>query len=471
MRSNPADPAAAKHRILLVYVRGGPALEYTIPRIAARGEVHLLAVWPLPEHTAELWRGHCASVIGAWDQNPEGEALVELIVKHAKEVRADAIVTVAEYAILTVSEAAQRLGLRSSGPNTILSRDKRRMREAWHQAGVPCPRFRPVASSADLAAAYQELTPPVLLKYAWGAASVGQRVISSPEEIGPVWSDVREAVAKALNVGFIELQESGAAGHFLAEEIIQGSTRGWWPDDSGYGDYLSVEGIVADGIYHPLCITSRMPTIEPFTELSNLAPCALPENLQRRIESVARSAVDALGLETCATHTEMKLMEDGGLSLIESAARIGGCMIAAQVEEVFGLDMIGMLTDALLGAEVNFPERMLIYADARGAASSLALIGTDSAGTPWSRELAWEPSLIDWDKIVSPGTRIEAVPGLTISAGTPVPRYDVSGGALGYGGVFYVRCASVETLLPDSYAVLDNLEAALLAATVAREQH
>lgn len=459
---------AARRNILFVFARGGPPLEYSLPRIAERGDVHFLAVRRPPSHTEKLWRGYCTSVIAAPEQGVSGGQLAELIAERAKEVHADAIVTSSEFALLAVSEAAQRLGLRSAGPNTIVSRDKRRMRAAWHQAGVPSPRFLPVSSRAELEAAYRELTPPVMLKAAWGAGSIAQQLISSAGEIGPAWDKASAAVAEALSAGSMELSHSGAIREFLVEELIRATTCGWWPDGSGYGDYLSVEGIVADGIYHPLCIASRMPTIEPFTELSNLIPCALPESSQRTIESAARTAVDALGLQTCATHTEMKLMENGEVCLLESAARFGGFMIAPEIEEVFGLDTVGMLVDSLLGDKVEFPEQMLTSADASGSAASLALIATDSAGTPWSRELAWNPQVVDWSAIISAGTRIELVPGFSIPAGSQVPAYDLTSGNLNYGGVFFVRAPRVDNLLRDLYAVLDNLEAALGQAALAQ---
>lgn len=454
---------AGRKQILLVYAKGGPPLEYAAPRIAARGDVHLLTVRQPAPHTVGLWAGHCASVIVPPSNEIHGEDLVEYIKQTALRVRADAVMTLSEFALIAVADAARELGLRSSGPNTSLSRDKRLMRATWRQAGVPCPRFRIVSSAADLRAAYAELTPPLLVKSAWGAGAIGQRILSSPDEIETVWKEASQAVADAFDAGAMELRKEDARKDFLAEEIIHGSTKGWWPDDSGYADYLSVEGLVVNGVYHPLCIASRMPTIEPFTELSNVIPCTLPEALQRRIEETARRAVDALGLQTCGTHTEMKLMADGSLWPIESAARFGGVMIAAEIEDAFGLDPVGMLTDALLETTQEFPERMLTHRDAREAAGSLALIATDSSGNPWSRELTWDPRLVNWSTLVSPHTRIHLVPGLSITAGAPVPPYDLSRGVLGYGGVFYMRNPSADTLVRDMYAVLDGLEERLAA--------
>jgi biotin carboxylase len=450
----------SQSRVMLVYARGGTPLEYAFPRIAARAELYVLALQRLPAHTEALWSPHCTEIIPAWERSLTSENLVNTIVSEAKRVGADALYTLSEFVVLAVADAAGQLGLRGAGPHADRARDKRLMRKTWEQAGVPGPRFRPVSSVADIHAAYRELTPPLLLKAAWGAGAIGQRVIDDPTQIDAVWQAARTAVADAYRAGYGETKP-GTDDQFLVEEVIRSGIQSWWEEDSGYGDYLSVEGIVAEGIYHPLCITSRIPTIPPFTELSNLAPCVLPEDAQRRIEQVARNAVDALQLDTCGTHTELKLLPSGDVSVLESAARLGGVMVAPEIEHCFGYDPIGMLADALLGRPVRFPEWMLTDRDAKAAAGSLSLIATDAAGNPWSQDLIWDESRVNWHEIVSPQTRIEAVPGLSIPAGTPMPRYDLSAGVLGYGGIFFLRASDAATLVRDCHSVLNNLEAAL----------
>ncbi len=210
----------------------------------------------------------------------------------------------------------------------------------------------------------------MLLKAAWGTGSVGQLVLRSEGDVTETWEAATAAVATAHQSGVIGLLPPGAAGEFLVEEVIPGSIRSWWPEDSGYGDYLSVEGIVAAGTYHPLCITSRLPTIPPFTEVSNLAPCVLAEPLQRKIEAVATAAVDALGLESCGTHTELKLKDHGELAVLEAAGRFGGVMVVPEIERVYGYDALGALVDVLLGEPADFPPVMFTHADAKGAAGS-----------------------------------------------------------------------------------------------------
>lgn len=448
-------------RLLFVHSRGGAPLEYALPRLAARGEVHILAFKPLPTVSEERWRPHVATVVSL--EPREGDDMADVIHEHAQRLGVDAIFTLSEFTVIAVAEAARRLGLRSSGPNSVLARDKRAMRDVWAAAGVPVPRHRPVSSEDDVRRAYAELTPPLLLKSAWSSGSIGQLVLDDEEKIPGAWKSARAAVLKAQSVGAKELSGVVTSGDFLVEEIISGSTRTWWPEGSGYGDYLSVEGIVADGEYHPLCITARTPTIPHFTELSNLCPCPMPEELQRRIEGVARAAVDTLGLETAGTHTELKLMDDGGLCVIEVAARFGGVMVVPEIEHVFGVDAIGMLIDSLLGEPVDFPKAMLTAADARGAAGSLSLISTDSKGTPWERELTWDHEFVDWSSVLSEGTEIETVADMSVEPGTPMPRYDLAKGVTGYGGIFFLRTKDAATLIHDSYSVLDHLEDALAA--------
>lgn len=432
----------------------------------------MLAFQQPPAPAEKRWRPYCASVIDATGTPLTSATVCERIIAEATRLGVTGIITLSEFSVESVALAAVKLGLPGAGPHAARARDKRLMRETWAQAGVPQPRFRPVRSEAELRAACRELTPPLLLKAAWGSGSVGQVVITGEADVTPAWAAATSTVTAAHQSGFMRLQQPGAAGDFLVEEIIDSSTASWWPDGSGYGDYLSVEGIVARGVYHPLCITSRIPTIPPFTELSNLAPCVLPERLQRKAESVARAAIDALELGDCGTHTELKLMAGEGLAVLETAARLGGVMVAPEIEHVYGFDAIGELTEVLLGNEPSFPARMFTGADASGAAGSLSLIAANAAGEPWREALTWDPDAVDWDTLLSPGSRIDVVPGLSISAGTVMPAYDTAGGAWGYGGIFFVRAKDAATLVGDCYSVLNGLEGALrrgLAGQLPRE--
>lgn len=445
-------------RILYLYVKGGPPAEHSFPRIAAKGELHVLALMPVPEAAQQF----CTGIVDAQDA-PRGEELVEFVAQHAKAVGADAILSLSEFAVLLVAHVADRLGLAGAGPNLVRARDKRLMRETWQQAGVPVPRFRRVESEVDLRTALSELTPPVLLKPAWGAGSVAQLILHAHTDVREAWAEVAEALELGSRVGMNELHAQDTDGDLLVEEIFRGTTEGWYPasdiNGAGHGDYVSVEGIVANGVYHPLCLTARLPAIPPFTEVASTAPCTLPDHLQRRIEEVSRDAVNALQLGTCGTHTEVELGANGTLTLIETGARFGGVMITREIEEVFGIDPIGMLVDELLGHEVCYPAQMLTTAGR--AAASVAVIPTNAAGEPWTTQPLWRPDDVDWSTIVTPGTRLEEVPAFSMPKNHPVPVYDPSGGSRNWLGLFVVTAPDAHQLHRDCHAILNGLEAGL----------
>ena len=445
--------------VVLVYAPGGPAPSYALPKVSSVATVHLLALAPLPPTAARIADWHCASVIDASRDALRGDALVDRIVATAVATSAQAVLTFSEYAVVAVAQACERLGFRGAGPGAVRARDKLLMRNVWSAAGVPIPAFRAVTDLADLLAAFDELRPPVLLKAAWGAGSIGHGLLHRREDVATAWAATCGAVASAVACGETELGVAGTQARFLLEQRITSTTESWY-EQPGYGDYLSVEGLVVDGHYRPVCITGRLPTIEPFTELSNQAPCVLPEGLQREVEATARQAVDALGLGTCGTHTELKLMADGGLCLLESAARLGGAMVTREVETAYGVDLIGALTRALLGEDPGLPDEMQV-AGASRAAASVALLATDSHGLPWPNLPIFDAHRVDWQSLVSEGTRAEVIDDLTISPGARMPPYDAAAGALNFAGLLFLDAPDPQTLLADTYHVLDGLHACL----------
>jgi biotin carboxylase len=435
--------------ILFVYAKGGPPLEYAIPRIAAHADVHVLALAPLPEVTADVWWPRCATVTEA--QPAEGDALVDLICRHARLAGARAVLTLSEYAVVAVARACRRLGLAGVGSHVEAARDKRLMRRRWYEAGVPVPGFVDVHRTSDITEAFARLRPPLLLKAAWSAGSTAHVRVHDAVQAERAWHLGRSVMAQSATQGFAELHSAhGGVSDFLLEEIVTGDANDWFGDDR-WGDYVSVEGIVADGVYHPLCVNGRMPTIPPFTERAGLAPVPLPTEAQRRIEEVSRRAVDALRLENCATHTEIKLGADGEMWVIETAARFGGVMTTRQVETVFGLDMLGMLVRQLLGEHVEYPGRMLVHGTGgdAAAAGSLVILAADPLGRPWEELPPWDFDAVDWPALLSEGSHIELVREASLPAGTRMPAYEEAGGANAMAALCFVTARDEHTLLAD----------------------
>ncbi|OEV08718.1 ATP-grasp domain-containing protein [Streptomyces nanshensis] len=450
--------------VLLVHAKGGPPLGHVLSRTAARADVHLLALSALPPAVAALAEELCASV-----ETPSGAEradLGSLIVSRARAVGADAVLTFSEYAVVAVAEACETLGLAGPGGAARLARDKRMMRHTWRQRGLPQPEFRPVATRADLREAVAALPFPMLLKAAWSAGSTAHQIIGSPQEADAAWRCSREVMAESAQLGFAELHVAEADAHFVVEQIVTGTTEQWF-DEPGWGDYVSVEGVVAGGVFHPVCVSGRMPTVEPFTERASITPAPLPASLQDRVVALAREAVDALGLRDCGTHTEIKLGADGRMWLIETAARFGGAMTVPQIEEVFGLDLVGMLVDHLLGRTVDWPEGALGPDQARGAAGSLVVLAVDGDGHAWPDRRVWDFTAVREAVALSEGGALSVVPESSLPDGSAVPVYEPAGGANTMAALCLLSAADAPTVLRDFTALVDALPRVLPPAVAA----
>ncbi|MFD4630188.1 acetyl-CoA carboxylase biotin carboxylase subunit family protein [Streptomyces sp. NPDC058284] len=441
-------------KVLIVHAKGGPPLGHVLSRAAARAQVHLLALSALPPAVADTAHTLCASV--TTPTRAERGDLVSLIVSQARAVGAGAVLTFSEYAVVAVAQACQTLGLPGAGNAAALARDKRLMRHTWHRHGLPQPQFRPVATLADLHDAAAHLPFPLLLKAAWSAGSTAHQIIRTPHDVPAAWHRSREVMAESAQLGYAELHVAEADADFVVEQIVTGTAADWF-EEPGWGDYVSVEGVVADGVFHPVCLSGRMPTVEPFTERAGITPALLPHAAQERIVDLARRSVDALGLRHCGTHTEIKLGAHGQMWLIETAARFGGAMTVPQVEEVFGLDLIAMLIDHLLGRPVHWPAQALTPAQANGAAGSLVVLAVDSQGRPWPDRKIWDFPTLTATVPLSPGSRLSVVAESSLDDGSLIPLYDPAAGANTMAALCLLSATDPHTVLSDFETLIDAL--------------
>lgn len=458
-----SDPG---RKLIFVVGAGGAPLEFALPRLAALAEVHAYLATPV---ASPLKRGlldqWCTDVIVPDPADRPGGIVADLV-ETARHRGADGVLGLSELSVMLVAEACLALELPGPGANARFARDKWLMRSRWAEAAVPCPRFVRVDDLASLEAARRTLKTPFLLKPSDRGGGIGQQVIDDDTDLAQALGDLRDSLVRAERQGIVEYTSATPEDHYVAEEIIEATTESWYDgrvSDHEWGDYLSVEGIVARGVYHPISIMGRMPTLANFAETVALSPTVLPERLQRKVERTAVQAVDAQGLDTCGTHTEIKLMADERMCMLESSARFGGVMATPIAEHVFGVDLISMLAAECLGERQEYPERMLTSDAAKGAAASVYLPCADSRSRPWSAPLPFRWEQLDWQALVSPASRVEIFPSQMAPNGTEVEPYRPGGGSLNNAGTVFVTSTDAETLLADSYRMLDDLEAALVA--------
>lgn len=442
-----------KKKILFVYAPAGPPLDYCMPKLANRGEILTCIISPPSEYNRQFLQQYSTTIFDLTDL-PHADVFTE-VRRLLKASKADAIFTFSEFILCDVSEIADEFGMRGVGKNVELARNKILMRQRWQEAGLPQPVFIAVNCEGDLQKVKRDLKLPFIIKVAYGAGSIGQQVVTHIAELDEAIRRLVEAVEKARRSGKHEHTELSGFPRLIAEEIIQSSTDSWY-EEEGFGDYLSVEGIVRDGAYHPIAMTGRLPTIKPFTELCNFAPCVLDVDKKNKIVDIVSKAINALELENAATHTELKLMPNGEVALLETSARMGGVAIACELEVAFDVDYVDLFVRTILGDEFDIPA---FEARTTGrAAASVAMIAANTSGDPWTTRHTFNPDDVDWNALTDGRANVKIQWAQSLSEGADFPPYSIADGVMNYAGQALTVSDNSTNLKFSVYRILDNLQ-------------
>ena len=259
---------------------------------------------------------------------------VDQIVEECRRIGVDGICTIAsDLATVAVNHATHELGLVGNSLEcTRLSTDKSCMRRAFEEGGDPSPKSI-LVSEADAAGfdpLEHGLNYPLIVKPIDRSGSRGVTKLEAPGD--PM--TVGEALASAFDQGF----EKSA----LVEEFAE-------------GDEFSVEGVSWCGQHRILTVTRKATTGAPhFIELAHLQPASLDAATEARVRDVVIHALDTLGVEYGASHSELKIAPDGAIRLIEIGARMGGdCIGSDLVQLSTGIDFVRAVVDIALGREPN----------------------------------------------------------------------------------------------------------------------
>ena len=189
------------------------------------------------------------------------------------------------------------------------------------RGGCPCPESILVDSETDLSSL--KLSFPVIVKPIDRSGSRGVEKVDSKDRLG-------QAVASACAAGF----EKKA----LIEEYV-------------YGQEYSVEGISYRGDHEILAVTLKYTTGEPhFIETGHMEPAPIDDGLRERVICVVIRALNALGIENGASHSEIKIDEGGDIKIIEIGSRMGGDAIGSDlVPLTTGIDYVRAVIQVACG--------------------------------------------------------------------------------------------------------------------------
>lgn len=205
---------------------------------------------------------------------------VRFIQRHAPIDRLEATI---EAHILTAAKVREAAGIPGTSYRTaFLCRDKPAMKEALREAGVPCARSTGASSGAEVRAFAEEVGYPLIVKPRDGAGASGAVRVDTDAEL--------EAAIRSSGVDH--------PGRSVAvEEFVEGH--------EGFYDTLTVRGEVVHEF-----VSHYYPNVLEAMRTRWISPCFISTNRvdgasgYDELKAMGRRVVEALGVETSATHME-----------------------------------------------------------------------------------------------------------------------------------------------------------------------
>ena len=254
----------------------------------------------------------------------------EEILAKCKEIGICGICSIAsDLAMITVNYVAEELGLPGNTvAATAKSTNKHLMRLAFEQNGDPSPRSILVNEQTDLSGL--GLQYPAIVKPTDRSGSRGIFKVQRADELA-------DAVKEAIDQSFSK--------EALIEEFAEGQE-------------YSVEYVSYKGAHHFLAMTLKHTTGAPhFIETGHLQPAPVSGETLARVQAVVEHALDTLELKNGASHTELKIAEDGTIRIIEIGGRMGGdCIGSHMVRYSTGYDFVRMVIQIACGDAPDFTE-------------------------------------------------------------------------------------------------------------------
>lgn len=238
----------------------------------------------------------------------------------------DGICTTSDAPVNVVAYVARRLNLPAMTEQTAkLCTNKYLQRQCFAEHGVKTPFFRQIQSYKDC----EELQDfPYIVKPVDSSASRGVQKVYNRNEL-------KTAVENAI--------ENSRTQTAIIESFIEGQE-------------FSVESYTQNGITTIVNITEKQTVGEQegyFVEDTHIEPARINNKIWHLIESEVQLAIQALGMNNCPGHTEVKV-NDNGAFIIESACRLGGDYITSDLVPLStGVNMLENLLRLSLGYPIN----------------------------------------------------------------------------------------------------------------------
>lgn len=214
-----------------------------------------------------------------------------------------------------------------SHETAINATNKHLMRKAFEAYGAPSPKSFCTETVEEGFKQYQLIQGKAILK---PSRNSGSRGVS---EIEPGISF--EEFAHLFERSKVESRDASV----MIEQFVEG------PE-------FSVEIIVWNGNVNVLQVTDKKTTESPyFVELGHNQPSLFSDDVVSAVSAAAVKGVEALQLNDCAAHAEVKY-QNGKPYIMEIGARLGGDFISTELTRLStGIDMVAAAISVAMGDE------------------------------------------------------------------------------------------------------------------------
>lgn len=250
----------------------------------------------------------------------------DAILNIAKLENISGIITTSDAPVRVVAHVGKNLGLPTMSERVSeICTDKFAQRNLFKTSGINCPEFFLCDASTNLDE-FKEF--PYIVKPIDSSASRGVTKVRNKEELDFALKDA------------LQFSKKGKA---IIESFIPGRE-------------FSVETLTQNLKTEIITITEKLTKGESdgyFVEDTHIQPARITTEEYDLIKQEVKSALQAIGVDNCPTHTEIKINAHGAY-IIEIACRLGGDYITSDLVPLStGVDMLENLIKIAIGEPIN----------------------------------------------------------------------------------------------------------------------
>lgn len=249
----------------------------------------------------------------------------QAVLKAAQSLKIDAIATAClDTGVPSLGLVCDKMGLCGLTEEAAkLSADKLLMKNAFMKNGVNTAKYKKITSAAELEAATEELSFPLIVKAVDLQGSRGINIVKNKDELYRGFEDTMAETKKDFCIveEFIEGYEFGAQAFVVNNRVL-------YVLPCGDVTYLSKTNI----------------------PVGHYAPLDVEKELYSDIVEQSKKAIRALGLNNCAVNIDM-ILKDGKVYLIELTGRIGANCLPQLSSIYYGLDVYKLIIDVAFGED------------------------------------------------------------------------------------------------------------------------